>query len=317
LGQPIRAVEERTPLQILIEKRELVQQTYSDGLKQVHDATMKLGKLEERKVELKKAEEQHWENMMAVQATKKGGTVSAEEKAKVDDQIRAATGAAHQASVNLAAVEKIISKATLQVSNLVSFTDNLEDELGELNGQIDQLIVESSFIQPQQLFTTLPSTLESVVTLKHELPCVFFGRFWADMAMVNLPCGYFLHPSCMFKICLSKDPKCSNCTHVLGGVWMGQWGFSTNSESMQASIAAHNAAIASSGWDKPLNPKAAKKKVKEVRDYVMAYGSSRYASVDTVDNMTAVIDIAKAATMDESDTKQSVRNTVDLHTAVP
>ena len=51
---------------------------------------------------------------------------------------------------------------------------------------------------------------------------------------------------------------------------MGQWGYGTNNESMQASIAAHNAATKTLGSEKPLNPNATLKKLEEVHDFVTA-----------------------------------------------
>jgi hypothetical protein len=90
------------------------------------------------------------------------------------------------------------------------------------------------------------------------------------MAMANLPCGCLLHPSCMFKACLSKEPKCPHCAHVPSAVWMSQWGFGTDNESIQASIAAHNIATRTLGSEKPLNPNATLKKLEEVHDFVTA-----------------------------------------------
>jgi hypothetical protein len=82
-----------------------------------------------------------------------------------------------------------------------------------------------------------------MVPLKIELPYVMCGHYWAEMALVNLPCGRLLHPCCMFKVVLGDAPRCPRCDHTPRGVWMGQWGFRTNSVSMKASIAACNAAM--------------------------------------------------------------------------
>jgi hypothetical protein len=66
-----------------------------DGLKQLEDARNVLAQHEQQKGELEKAKELHWDNMMTVQASKKRGCLSAEEKTKVDCQIRAASTAAN------------------------------------------------------------------------------------------------------------------------------------------------------------------------------------------------------------------------------
>jgi hypothetical protein len=110
--------------------------------------------------------------MMIVQASKKGDCLSAEEKTKVDCQIRAASAAASQASLDLAGVGLLITKVAEEVGKLVSFTRKLEEELVEVSGQIDILIIENSYIRPQQLLSALPIQLEDIVPLKQELLCV-------------------------------------------------------------------------------------------------------------------------------------------------
>jgi hypothetical protein len=218
---PTTAVGERDALHALLEKRHVLERTYLDGLKKLEDAKQLLTQQHLEQTKLEKAEEEHWDNMISRQVSKRGGDLRPEERAEVDKQVRAATAAAHQVSVKLAAVGIEIGKTTLQVSKLEGLTCTLEDELGEVSSQVDVLIIESSYIRPQQLFSALPTTLEGMLPLQQELPCMLCSRFWADMAMVNLPCGCFLHPSCMFKVCLSKEPKCPNYSNVPGGVWMG------------------------------------------------------------------------------------------------
>jgi hypothetical protein len=88
-----------------------------------------------------------------------------EERVEVDKQVRAATAAAHQVLVKLTAVGIEIGKTTLQVSKLEGLTRTLEDELGEVSSQVDVLIIESSYIRPQQLFSALPTTLEGMLPL--------------------------------------------------------------------------------------------------------------------------------------------------------
>jgi hypothetical protein len=59
---------------------------------------------------------------------------------------------------------------------------------------------------------------------------------------------------------------------------MGQWSFATNTESMEASIAAHKAAMDTAGWAKPLNPAVASLKIKEVCDYLEAQNVSNWST---------------------------------------
>ena len=68
----------------------------------------------------------------------------------------------------------------------------------------------------------------------------------------------------MFKVALTKDPRCPFYDHVPGGLWNGQWGFLTDSTEMRSQIAMCISGMEASGWMKPLDPAAAKATMKEV-----------------------------------------------------
>jgi hypothetical protein len=107
------------------------------------------------------------------------------------------------------------------VNQLQNQTFKLQDLVRELSGQIDMLLIEGSSVRLQQFFTTFPKEPLEMVRLKIKLPCIMCGRYWAEMALVNLPCGCLLHPCCMFKVALGDAPRYLGCDHAPGGIWMG------------------------------------------------------------------------------------------------
>lgn len=135
--------------------------------------------------------------------------------------------------------------------------------MGVITADIDMVIVDSSSIRPKQLLPRLPVACIKSVKVEPTVPCVLCGRFWVDNAFVCLPCGCLLHPFCMFKVVLSKDPRCPFCSHAPGGLWRGQWGYGTDDDDMRRAISACRAGMDEAGWLKPLDAVSARVKVED------------------------------------------------------
>ena len=262
------AAKATTPLEALIQKRRVMEEELAAVLQQEENADALLLRHEKQKLDDAKDEEHHWAEIDVLRDSKKAAGLTTEEKANIDMQVRVASASATKASASLEATVLMILKSSAEATTLREKTVQLQDGIGALSGQIDVLIIERSCIRPHQLLSALPTTPIAMRPLKTDLACVICGRFWAEMAMVNLPCGCLLHPMCMFKTALLEHPKCPLCDHIVGGIWMAQWGFATNNETMQASIAASRASMEALGWEAPLHPEAAGQKVNEVLKFL-------------------------------------------------
>lgn len=130
----------------------------------------------------------------------------------------------------------------------------VQDSFNNISTKIDVMIVEESFIRPRHFYSAFPVNHQEMVPLKQHLPCVECGRYWAEMAFVNLPCGCLLHPVCLFQVALSSKPCCPGCNVKPSAGWMGQWGFKSDLASEKVVAAA----LKLEGWAPPLSRTEAK-----------------------------------------------------------
>lgn len=217
----------------------------------------------EQKKELAKAEETLWDEFAALQSAKEGTHDTAALKT-LNTRVRAVMFASSKASEAVQKNEEAFIEKTREVEVLRHKVSTLQAEIEEMDCQISLIIIEESFVRPQQFLTSFPIVPTSMTPLKEKLPCGLCGRFWAEMALANLPCGCLFHPYCMFKIVLGKNPRCPSCDHIPGGVWMGQWGLVTNNATMQASIEAYRAVMDAKGWAPPLSREDALTRIREI-----------------------------------------------------
>lgn len=97
-----------------------------------------------------------------------------------------------------------------------------------------------------------------------------------------------LAPFCMFKVALSKDPRCPFCNHAPGGLWRGQWGYATDINEMRSAISTCTAGMDAGGWMKPLDPVGARTKVEEVLQSLIREETDKFTAVkrsSAVDNV--------------------------------
>lgn len=250
-------------LQALKEKRRKTEKKLFTVIKHLADAEKELELLGAKKTELSISEDSNWEVMVSLRASKKHCAPLSEESSQLEEDMRAKTAIANTISESIANVQKQIAELQDRIQLLRRTTKELQDEVGVITADIDVVIVDSSSIRPKQLLARLPVACMKLVKVEPAVPCVLCGRFWVDNAFVSLPCGCLLHPFCMFKVVLSKDPRCPFCSHAPGGLWRGQWGFSTDDDDMRSAISACRTGMDEAGWLKPLDAVSARVKVED------------------------------------------------------
>lgn len=211
-------------------------------------AEIALAMRETNRQELLRLEQSKWEEFAGIQQSKQGMVLDDASKKVVDTRLRSLMEDAVAISTKLAALVPEISHWTLEAANLRLQLTPLQESVNELSARIDVLVVAESCIRPRQFYSTFPVKLDEMVPLKMDLPCAECGRYWADMALVNLPCGCLFHPSCLFQVALSSKPCCPGCNTKPSVGWMGQWGFKSNFATAEAASLAVNR----SGWAPPL-----------------------------------------------------------------
>lgn len=211
------------------------------------------------------SEEANWESMVRIRATKKNPGVTASEHQAIEDQLRSKTLVASGIVAETSKVSAEMAALQATIARLSASTKQLQDGVGVLTNEIDELIFDNTTIQPKQILARLPVTRVDEVKLELDVPCVLCGRYWIENAMVCLPCGCLLHPGCMFRVALSPDPTCPFCEQVPGALWLAQWGFAPKSEAvLGVAVHACNAGMDAAGWLKPLDPIQARARVEEV-----------------------------------------------------
>lgn len=248
----------------LLRKKAVAELEHTKFINALEHAQVDLNNMHERRKELAKAEEALWDEFSALQSAKKEGGHDAAALKTLDSRVRAVMFASGKASEAVEKNQEALIEKTTKVEVLRHKVSTLQAEIQDMDCQIDLIIIEESFVRPQQFFTSFPTVPTSMTPLKDKLPCGLCGRFWAEMALANLPCGCLFHPCCMFKIVLGKNPRCPSCDHVPGGVWMGQWGLVTNNATMQASIEAYRAVMDTEGWAPPLSREDALARIREI-----------------------------------------------------
>lgn len=238
----------------------LKQRDFKEGLlikmkDELERAEIALAMRESRRQELQRLEQTKWDEFAGIQHSKQAMT-SMDDAAKkvIDARLRSLMEDAVAVSTNLATLNPEIKHWTEAAANLRSQLLQLQESIKILEAKIDVLIVQESCIRPQHLYTAFPVNLGEVVPLKTHLPCVGCGRYWADMALANLPCGCLLHPICLFQVALNASPCCPGCNAKPCAGWMGQWGFKSDFATARTAAAA----VKREGWAPPLSRSEAK-----------------------------------------------------------
>lgn len=232
----------------LMKAREKMESTLLQTGVRLQHAEMELAKRETRQQELMHGEEAKWEEFADIQRSKQSMVLDGRCKATIDARLRSVMEAASSVSTALKALTPEIKHWTDVAEALRMEMVQLQDAIGHLSAEIDVLIVQESCLRPQQFFLAFPINGEGMVSLKQHLPCVLCGRYWAEMALANLPCGCLLHPLCLYQVALGSHPCCPGCNVKPTGGWMGQWGFKTDNASQEIAVAA----VHKKGWAPPL-----------------------------------------------------------------
>lgn len=219
---------------------------------------------QEERHELARTEEGLWDEFAALQLAKKKGCHDAAARVILDNKVHVVMLASAKDGEAIEKNQAALIEKTKEVEVMEQKVSTLQAQIRDMDSQIDIIIIEESCVRPQQFLSSFPIVPTSMTPLKDKLPCGLCGRFWAEMALANLPCGCLFHPCCMFKIALGKNPHCPSCDHVPGGVWMGQWGLVTNNATMQASIKAYRAATGAEGCASPLSREDAQVRIREI-----------------------------------------------------
>ena len=233
---------------------------------------------QERCHELARAEEAFWDEFAMLQSAKKEGSCDAAARVMLEKKVRAVTFECGKASQAVEKNQAVLIEKTKEVEALQQKVAALQAQIEDMDCQINIIIIEESCVRPQQFFTSFPTVPTSMTPLKKDLPCGLCGRFWAEMALVNLPCGCLFHPCCMFKIVLGKNPCCPTCNHVPGGAWMGQWGLVTNNTTMQASIEAWRSTMDAEGCAPPLSREDAQARIRELSMLAPTYSETKWCT---------------------------------------
>ena len=224
------------PLAALKEKRRKTEKQLFSGIKHLHDAKSEFELLGAKKTELGLSEDANWEVMVALFSNKKSATLTSEEGARVEEELRTKTSIANSIFQSIADVQKQMAELQDRIQLFRRTTKELQDEVGVITADIEVLTLDSSSIRPKQLLTRLLVTCINRVKLEVDVPCVLCGRFWVDNAFMCLPCGCLLHPFCIFKVAFSTDPRYPFCNHALGSLWRSQWGYATDNDKMHSAI---------------------------------------------------------------------------------
>lgn len=152
------------PLAALTERRKKTEKQLLTAILLRHNAESKLTALGPKKIALEQSEEENWEIMVDLRAKKKRAGLTAEESYAIDAELRIKTGNA--SSISQAATNVLSQMAEVQarIPQLRRSTQQLQDEVGVLTAEIDQLYVDSSSIRPKQTLTRLPVTRMDQVT---------------------------------------------------------------------------------------------------------------------------------------------------------
>ena len=73
------------------------------------------------------------------------------------------------------------------------------------------------------------------------------------------------------------DPRGPFCSHALGGLWRGQWGYATDHDEMRTAISTCRAGMDEAGWLKPLDLVCARVKVEEALNSVIGEETQKLA----------------------------------------
>jgi len=238
----------------LMKQREKIEAELLKITDQLEHAELSLAMRETKRQELARIEQAKWEEFAGIQQSKQGMVLDDASKKVVDTRLRSLMEDAVAVSTTLATLVPEIKHLTTTAANLRAQLLPLQDSINNISTKIDVLVVQESCIRPHQFYLAFPVNREEMVPLKTHLPCAECGRYWADMALVNLPCGCLLHPICLFQVVLSSKPCCPGCNVKPSGGWMGQWGFKSDRASTEAAAAA----VDKEGWAPPLSRTEAK-----------------------------------------------------------
>ena len=177
-----------------------------------------------------------------------------------------------------------VSNQMAEVCDLIDLlskiTKEQKDVVGELSGEIESLVFDSSSMQPKHVVTRLPITRMDGVRLEADVPCVLCGCYWIQNAIVCLLCKCLLHPACLYKVTLSPNPRCPFCNHMPGALWQAQWGFSVDSDVLiSTAVGACIAGMDFVGWMKPFDPIFASARVEEVLQSIISKEANSFASI--------------------------------------
>ena len=214
---------------------------------QLEHAKIALAKRETKKQELAHTEQEKWEEFAGIQRSKQSMVLDAPSKKVVDTRLRSLMEDAVAVSTTLSTLGPEIEEWTTITADYRAQLLPLQEAINNISADIDVMIVQESCIRPHQFYSAFPVNREETIPLKQHLPCVQCGRYWAEMAFVNLPCGCLLHPICLFQVALSSKPCCPGCNVKPSGGWMGQWGFKSDIASEKAAAAA----LIKEGWAPP------------------------------------------------------------------
>ena len=276
---------------------------------QLEHVEIALVKRETKKQELARTEQEKWEEFVGIQRSKQSMVLDAPSKKVVDTRLRSLMEDVVAVSTTLSTLGPEIEEWTTITADYRAQLLPLQEAINNISADIDVMIVQESCIRPHQFYSVFPVNREEIVSLKQHLPCIQCGRYWAEMAFMNLPCGCLLHPICLFQVALSSKPCCPGCNVKPSGGWMGQWGFKSDIASEKATAAA----LIKEGWAPPLSRietklQNAKRKIKVASTH---FSSPKRACLPL--HKTTALDVEAVGHIDAA---ADIVATADAHQAV-